>query len=597
MLSETLSRVRSHGPLRGLTKLCLLLVTAALLGLSLWLQARFFAQAREFYFNAAGGSSLTSGGGPEPMSGLANCDVETYIQELARRPNGTGVKIGACDLFMYNGGVAVSNFLVFLELYLAFLLGSFVLVGMLPARWRKAGTLLCSLLFVGFALPLRPALWILELVVLLYALLCLPFGPRVRAGLIGLAACAFYGTAGHTMIDACTTEYLSASRIYLSEQNLQWIQEHLHLTTAELNAWTAALHLGAFGQPRLHDQGCPVLFLMLAFLLKQFRRVLWLVYEVGSGRLLDCAPLDFALYFVGLPTLVGNAATTPLRTYADKYTLDPGVTMRGARTIAACMGLATVLYVLVAMTGYSPAVRILFPRCDVDTAGPLTIWAKLATQYVVQFLFLLITEQGSLGVARLFGFEVHDNYEQPFLAHNVAEFWRRWNIYFREYHVAITFLPVALWLARRDGEQRRWHLAVAGAVTFLGTFVLNILPLALLAGTADFHWNVTGEHQTGYAALAQELAHVGGWRDLVPSLALYYLLEGVAVSVSLMVEFRRPRMETRRLRGRALALRLAGIVATFLFVAGARCFLDSTLTFTQQWHLIVRALGLYHWLL
>src|SRR5690606_1537368 len=98
---------------------------------------------------------------------------------------------------------------------------------------------------------------------------------------------------------------------------------------------------------------------------------------------------------------------------------------------------------------------------------------------------------------------------------------------------------------------RPWHLAAAAGLTFLGTWILNLVPLALLGGEAV------------------------QWTGLVASLALYYGLEGLAVAWVLV-------HESRRTAGAPRMPAWIGVALTFCFIAAARGFLNPEFDALEQ---------------
>lgn len=560
----------------SLRKLALLLL--AVLGL---LSARalhgwFTESARDYYLSL----SPQARGRLVNVSTLENCDVSALIRDLAQMAPPEGVVgVGACDLFMYNGGVAVSGFLAFLTLYLAFVVVGFLLHGLAPPGTRRVVLLLWSLAFLAVALPLRPALWLVEGVLVLFLLASVPLPPRVRAVLLLVGSLAMLGTAGRWIVEATSDEFFRLTRLAVAPGT--------YGPDTPLGAVLAFLHLGTPGRPPLQLDGFPYVFLALAFLLKAFRRVLWLAYDLWVGRTRSVDPLDFGLYFLGLPALVGNSATPPYSEFAASYGRDPGSVV-GARTLAVCLGLATVLYVLLVMMGYSPATRILFPACDLGVVSPANVWLRLSAVYAIEYLFLLATEQASIGVARLFGYGLRDNYAHPMVATGMADYWRRWNIYWREFLVSVFFWPTTLALARRRGEPQGWHLVVAAFLTFAATFALNLVPLLLLSGFLHEQFFVSQPTQPGPLPPEPGIPSQGTRLvGLIPSLATYYAFEGLLVSLSLLAEFRRrgPRAPSPW----RTALAVAG---TFALVAALRVFLTDTLTLEQQFAMLRRAVGL-----
>jgi D-alanyl-lipoteichoic acid acyltransferase DltB (MBOAT superfamily) len=71
----------------------------------------------------------------------------------------------------------------------------------------------------------------------------------------------------------------------------------------------------------------------------------------------------------------------------------------------------------------------------------------------------------ALGSARLFNIELTDNFDRPYLATSIADFWRRWHISFSRWIFDYIFKP--LQFAWRDA--RAWGAAAAILVTFLAS--------------------------------------------------------------------------------------------------------------------------------
>jgi alginate O-acetyltransferase complex protein AlgI len=69
----------------------------------------------------------------------------------------------------------------------------------------------------------------------------------------------------------------------------------------------------------------------------------------------------------------------------------------------------------------------------------------------------------ALGVADIFGIRLTDNFNSPYLADSIPEFWRRWHISFSRWILDYIFKPIQLSL--RNWQQ--WGSAIALIITFL----------------------------------------------------------------------------------------------------------------------------------
>lgn len=70
----------------------------------------------------------------------------------------------------------------------------------------------------------------------------------------------------------------------------------------------------------------------------------------------------------------------------------------------------------------------------------------------------------AVGLSRLFGYRVMENFDRPYLARNMADFWRRWHISLSEWIRVYLFMP----LATRRATPLRLHLAVLVSMSLCG---------------------------------------------------------------------------------------------------------------------------------
>lgn len=561
----------------------LLVAAVGLLG-SFLLYSYLFKNGLDYY------SSLSVGQACEPTRPMYHCDAVTLIHVLSDRPSGSDLKVGACDVFMYSGSAAVVGFLDFLLIYFLLLVGGLVLVALTPRGWKKKVLIAWSLVSLFVLLPLRPAIWITEFVVLAFAVWRLPMNRRARAVLIMGGTLVFLYTAGSLIVNMCNLEFFGLWRLNLplpeSSPNLQ-----------RVNSVLSGLHLGLINSAREHDDGYPYLFVALALLIKMFRRMVWFCWELWSGRSEEGAEEDFFVYFLGLPWLIAEAATPSFRVFVRSQ-WNRSEAVADGKTIARSLGFGSLAFTALLMLGYSPAVRVLFPNCDLTLATPAMVWGKLITMFVVQYVFLIVTQQTSIGVARMFGYGLKDNYDEPWRARNVVDFWRRWNVHWRDFLVTAVFYPTLLSLARRSGAQRGWHFMVSALLTFAVTFILTMTPIVLLSSHFSGVWRAGSDTRTSVLMLVSR-AHPETvttslqWQRIAPSLAVYYAVEGLAVGVGLMLGWRRRSRDGGKVEAPDSRLWVVtSILLTLAFMAALRCFLDSEQDLSQQLRTLARSVGM-----
>jgi D-alanyl-lipoteichoic acid acyltransferase DltB (MBOAT superfamily) len=103
--------------------------------------------------------------------------------------------------------------------------------------------------------------------------------------------------------------------------------------------------------------------------------------------------------------------------------------------------------------------------------GHLHHWIDLPVAMVFYYLFLYCNFSGfcdmAIGAAALIGIPVPENFDNPFAARNMREFWNRWHITLSQWMRDIVFAPLSKTLVRRFGPEHANHaIAVAVAIVF-----------------------------------------------------------------------------------------------------------------------------------
>lgn len=110
--------------------------------------------------------------------------------------------------------------------------------------------------------------------------------------------------------------------------------------------------------------------------------------------------------------------------------------------------------------------------------------------YLKAYLKVMIGFNTFIGIARLFGVPVRDNFNYWLLARTPNEHWRRWNVLAREWIVTFVFFPIM--------RSKKW-LFVAIMAALLTSGLLHILPhfveqrIAWFSvGAKLFYWTING---------------------------------------------------------------------------------------------------------
>lgn len=104
--------------------------------------------------------------------------------------------------------------------------------------------------------------------------------------------------------------------------------------------------------------------------------------------------------------------------------------------------------------------------------GHLHSWEHLAVAAVSYYLYLYCNFSGfcdiAIGTAALIGVPVTENFNNPFAARNIKDFWNRWHITLSAYMRDVVFAPLSKFLVRLMGPSKANHaIAIAITVVFL----------------------------------------------------------------------------------------------------------------------------------
>jgi len=215
--------------------------------------------------------------------------------------------------------------------------------------------------------------------------------------------------------------------------------------------------------PADHARGYVAIFLLITY----FKKLVYYFYELRCRRIEPGDLTDLLVYFLSLPFLMGKAPVVSYSHFHASYlsVSSASSVTSGLRTIA----IATLhLVARVAFVKFVIDLRldeVFALSAFAETRG--SIFLALVLNYLAFYALRFGTEQLSVGVARLHGFAIRDNYENPLAARDYADLWRRWNVHFREMMVSMFYMPVVLRLSRANPRRRALNVSAACVVTFL----------------------------------------------------------------------------------------------------------------------------------
>ena len=95
-------------------------------------------------------------------------------------------------------------------------------------------------------------------------------------------------------------------------------------------------------------------------------------------------------------------------------------------------------------------------------------WFEVQVFYLWFYLDFSAYSDIAVGIGRLMGVHTPENFDRPYLARNMIDFWERWHISLSLWVRRNLFIPIQLGLARRTGGQRALMIAtLAFTVSFL----------------------------------------------------------------------------------------------------------------------------------
>ena len=268
-----------------------------------------------------------------------------------------------------------------------------------------------------------------------------------------------------------------------------------------------------------------------------FRKSLYQVYEVYTGRIQQAPLIEWLLHLFFLPFLGGRSPVISWTELWDNWSPDdPETSLRHGSTTLILAVSALLGRTAVTLLAATLAVDLGFGG-DLEHRSALAIWLTLDLGYLRKYLYRYGFEQSSIGLLRLFGFRVRDNYAQPLAATSYADLWRRWNLHFRGLVVGLFYYPTLLGLARRWRDHKKRVVTLAVLATFAGHALLLFQSLSMSLDPADS----------------------GARLSMFASLVLFDLFQAALVTLALLGASLLPAWLTQR----PTLLRTVGVFSTF----------------------------------
>jgi len=204
--------------------------------------------------------------------------------------------------------------------------------------------------------------------------------------------------------------------------------------------------------------------------------------DVSNNRMEPSTDLvDFALYAVYFPKLFAGPierAKTFLPKLSNQRIVDNDVVAQSFTRIM--VGLVQKIVLADTIRLMTPPDLFVTP---LEYGGPqLILW-------LVAYTFALYNDFAGYtsimrGISGLFGIELVPNFEQPYFARNITEFWNRWHMSFSFWLRDYIFFPVSRALAKRIPNRSNFiHILLPPLITMIASALWHeIAPAMLLWG-------------------------------------------------------------------------------------------------------------------
>jgi len=272
-------------------------------------------------------------------------------------------------------------------------------------------------------------------------------------------------------------------------------------------------------------------------------RVLHLMIDSHEGMLPETvSPVAFFNYCCFFPAWLSG----PIQRYEDYREQERtvgSVELSTAQVYEALSRIVTGVFKIAVLSAVLFEVHRQLGGLRLEGSHPLHFVVTLAAAASLYTLFMYYNFSGymdvAIGVAALYGFRLPENFDRPFAAGNLLEFWTRWHITLSAWFRTYLFNPLLRTLVARFGTARSGPYL--GVAAYLITFSV-----------------------------------MGIWHGSTPVFVVYGLLLGVSVSANKLYEIEARRWlgkdAFRRLRANALYCALCRGLVFASFAGALICF-------------------------
>jgi len=282
-----------------------------------------------------------------------------------------------------------------------------------------------------------------------------------------------------------------------------------------------------------------------------FQKIAFL-FDVHGGRVKSFTFRDYALFVLFFPQLVAGPIVH-YREIVPQFQASDGRLRQGDFAIGLTLFVMGLFKKVVLADSIGPLVTPIYEQAaaGVPISFFLAWMAALGFTLQIYFDFSGYSDM-ALGLARMFGFRLPQNFNSPLRASSIVEFWLRWHMTLTRFLTAYVYNPLSLRLTRKrlaSGQR-----GLSGRNTSLAAFITLLLFPTMLTMLLSGVW-----HGAGYTFVIWGLLHGAflsanhAWRFVAPRFwpksvpydrvmtPVGHVLTIVLVAIS-MVFFRAPTM-------------------------------------------------------
>lgn len=200
------------------------------------------------------------------------------------------------------------------------------------------------------------------------------------------------------------------------------------------------------------DLAIPSFVLPLAISFFTFQQISYLVTTFES-RMVIAKPVEYALYVSFFPQLIAGPIVQPGEMIPQLQSHRFGQTRLDDVALGICLFAIGLGKKILIADNLAPIADAAFAQSAQGGISALVAWTGLlAFSLQIYFDFSAYSEM-ALGLGRLFGIRLPENFKSPYRARSVIDFWRRWHITLSYFFKRYLYIPLG---GNRIGSLRKY---------------------------------------------------------------------------------------------------------------------------------------------